>query len=88
MLRIDLKPAGIEAKMEGVDGVEHVDFHSLRHSLVHMLSTSGVSLRQSMRIARHTDPKLTAARYGPENLKELASAMINARIDRRGWNSS
>ncbi|HYT89387.1 MAG TPA: tyrosine-type recombinase/integrase [Gemmataceae bacterium] len=75
MLRIDLEPAGIPYVIEGPDGPLYADFHSLRHSYVSLLDQSGVSLKQAMQLARHSDPKLTMARYGRAQLHDLGAAV-------------
>lgn len=74
-LRHDLAVAGIPYTVEGVDGPLYADLHSLRHSYVLLLDQSGVSVKQAMTLARHSDPKLTMARYGRPQLGDLASAV-------------
>lgn len=44
-----------------------------------VLEAAGVSLRQAMELARHSDPRLTLARYGRPRLEELGQA-----VDRLG----
>src|SRR5262249_21517077 len=39
------------------------------------LDKAGVSLKQAMQLARHSDPKLTIARYGRAQLHDLSSAV-------------
>src|SRR5262249_59333358 len=51
------------------------DFHALRHSYVALLEQGGVSLKQAMQLARHSDPKLTMARYGRAQLHDLGEAV-------------
>ncbi len=75
MLRRDLATAGIPYAVEGPDGLLYADFHSLRHSFVALLDKAGASLKQAMHLARHTDPKLTMARYGRPQLHDLGAAV-------------
>jgi hypothetical protein len=75
MLRIDLDAAGIPYAVPGPDGPLYADFHSLRHSFVALLDRAGVSLKQAMQLARHSDPKLTMARYGRAQLHDLGAAV-------------
>jgi integrase len=75
MLRSDLDAAGIPYTVEGPDGPLYADFHSLRHSFVALLDQAGVSLKQAMQLARHSDPKLTMARYGRAAMAELGAAV-------------
>jgi integrase len=72
MLRIDLAAAGIPYAIEGPDGPLFADFHSLRHSYVALLDRCGATMKEAMRLARHSDPKLTMARYGKAQLHDLA----------------
>ncbi len=72
MLRIDLDAVGIPYAVEGPDGLLYADFHSLRHSYVALLDRSGATLKEAMALARHSDPKLTMARYGKAQLHDLA----------------
>ena len=75
MLRIDLDAAGIAYVVDGQDGPLYADFHSLRHSYVAMLDRAGLTLKQMMQLARHSDPRLTAARYGRARLHDLGEAV-------------
>src|SRR5262249_39847831 len=75
MLRIDLDAAGIPYAVEGPDGPLFADFHALRHSYVALLDRAGASLKQAMHLARHSDPRLTMARYGRPQLHDLSAAV-------------
>jgi integrase len=75
MLRIDLAAAGVPYVVEGPDGPLFADLHSLRHTFVAMLDRAGVSLKQAMQLARHSDPRLTMARYGRAQLHDLGAAV-------------
>ncbi len=72
MLRLDLSAAGVEYIAKGANGPEYRDFHSLRHAYVAMLDRAGCTLKEAMQLARHSDPKLTLARYGKAQLHDLA----------------
>jgi len=75
MLRIDLDAAGVPYTVEGPAGLLFADFHSLRHSFISLLDRSGASLKVAMQLARHSDPKLTMARYGRAQLHDLGQAV-------------
>ena len=74
MLRIDLEAAGIPYVVEGPDGPEHADFHSLRHSSLTALGRSGVDLRVQQVLAGHSSSK-TTERYSHVRLRDLAGAI-------------
>lgn len=67
----DLADAGI---MSNVDG-RIVDFHALRVTFVSRLATSGVPLAVAQKLARHSDPRLTANVYTHLGLAELQKAV-------------
>jgi integrase len=75
MLRADLAAAGIPYAVEGPDGPLFLDFHALRHGYVALLDKAGATLKEAMHLARHSDPKLTMARYGRAHLHDLAAAV-------------
>jgi integrase len=75
MLRIDLEAAGIPYAVKGPDGPLYADFHALRHSYIALLDKSGATLKEAMQLARHSDPKLTAAVYGRAQLHDLGEAV-------------
>lgn len=74
MLRGDLEAAGIPYSVEGPDGPEYADFHSLRHSYLTLGGRSGIDLRTLQELAGHSNPKLTA-RYSHRRLYDLAGAV-------------
>ena len=74
MLRIDLEAAGIPYAVEGPDGPEYADFHSLRHSYLTLGGRSGIDLRTLQELAGHSKPELTA-RYSHRRLYDLAGAV-------------
>lgn len=71
----DLDTAGIPYRTEGPDGPLFADFHALRHTYIRSLDRAGVSLKQAMQLARHSDPRLTARVYGRSDLNELGEAV-------------
>jgi len=74
MLRIDLDAAGIPYAVEGSDGPEYADFHSLRHSYLTLGGRSGIDLRTLQELAGHSKPELTA-RYSHRRLYDLSEAV-------------
>jgi hypothetical protein len=74
MLRIDLEAAGIPYSVEGADGPQFADFHSLRHSYLTLGSRSGIDLRALQELAGHSTSKLTE-RYSHRRLYDLAGAV-------------
>ncbi len=74
MLRRDLEAVGIPYAVEGPDGPEYADFHSLRHTYLTMLGRNGVDLRTIQELAGHSTPTLTA-RYMHVNLHDAAGAV-------------
>jgi hypothetical protein len=75
MLCRDLAAAGIPYATEGPEGPLYLDMHALRHGYVALLDKAGASIKEAMQLARHTDPKLTMARYGRAQLHDLAAAV-------------
>jgi integrase len=75
MLRIDLARVGIPYAIDGPDGPLYADFHANRHTYVSLLEAAGVSLRDAMQLARHSDPKLTLARYGKSQIEQLGETV-------------
>ena len=74
MLRIDLANAGTPYAVEGPDGLEYADFHSLRHSYLTLGGRSGIDLRTLQELAGHSKPELTA-RYSHRRLHDLTEAV-------------
>ena len=60
--------------IEGPDGPEYADFHSLRHSYLTLGGRSGIDLRTLQELAGHSKPELTA-RYSHRRLYDLAGAV-------------
>jgi integrase len=74
MLRADLKAAGVPYVAKGPDGPTHLDFHALRHTYIRWMKDAGIPLTTAMELARHKDPRLTAAVYGRSGADQLAAA--------------
>jgi hypothetical protein len=75
MLKVDLEAAGVPYVVEGPSGPLFGDFHALRHTYISMLDKAGASLKQAMQLARHSDPRLTMARYGRAQLADLGATV-------------
>ena len=76
MLKIDLTAAGIPVDVDGPEGIEVRDFHELRNCYISDVIRTGADLKQSMTLARHSDPRLTAGRYARTRLFDLG-AVVN-----------
>ena len=74
MMRLDLERAGIPYRDE--DGL-FADFHANRHTFISNLSRAGVPLAMAQKLARHSDPKLTANRYTHLGLGVEAGAIAS-----------
>lgn len=83
MLLPDLEAAGIAYTTDGPDGLLFADFHSLRHTFIALLDRAGLTLKQAMQLARHSDPRLTARVYGRANLDELSQAVSRVTIGKK-----
>ena len=75
MIYRDLEAAGIPREVETADGTEIRDFHSLRNAYISRVIRSGADVKQAMTLARHSDPKLTTARYARAKLHDLGSVV-------------
>ncbi len=71
MLRADLKAAGIEPVVDG----RAIDLHALRVSFITHLALGGVPLTVAQKLARHSDPRLTANVYTSLGLADLQKAV-------------
>lgn len=76
MLKLDLAAAGVPVEVDGPEGVEVRDFHALRNCYISDVLRSGADLKQAMTLARHSDPRLTTARYARTRLHDLG-AVVN-----------
>ena len=71
VLRHDLKAADIPYAIDSGAGLLFADFHSLRHTFIALLDRSGATLKETMQLARHSDPKRTMAVHGKVRLHDL-----------------
>ncbi len=55
------------------------DFHANRHTFISNLSRAGVALAVAQKLARHSDPRLTANRYTHVDLGDQAAAISKLR---------
>ena len=62
--------------VDGPEGIEVRDFHALRNCYISDVIRTGADLKQSMTLARHSDPRLTAGRYARTRLFDLG-AVVN-----------
>jgi integrase len=67
----DLGDAGIAPRVDG----RVVDFHALRTTFITTLALSGVPLTVAQKLARHSDPRLTANTYTHLGLADLGRAV-------------
>jgi integrase len=67
----DLVAAGIPRVVQG----RCVDFHALRYTFVSLLALSGVPLTVTQKLARHSDPRLTANVYTHLGMADLSRAV-------------
>ena len=72
MLQADLEPAGIEYRD---DAGRVADFHSLRHTFVSRLASSGVHPKEAQTLARHSTITLTMDRYTHIAVGRVAGAL-------------
>jgi integrase len=71
MIQADLEAAGAPYIKEG----RTLDFHALRVSFVSSLAVAGVPLATAQKLARHSDPRLTANVYTHLGLADLSRAV-------------
>ncbi|MEX0717055.1 MAG: tyrosine-type recombinase/integrase [Planctomycetaceae bacterium] len=72
MLATDLQTAGLP--VEDASG-RVFDFHSLRGQFVTELGRQGVTLQEAQKLARHSDPRLTANFYTHLDVADLEAAV-------------
>src|SRR5262245_43232546 len=71
VIRGDLAAAGIPPVLER----RRVDFHALRYTFVSLLAKGNVPLAVTQKLARHSDPRLTANVYTHLGLVDLPRAL-------------
>lgn len=72
ILRTDLEAAGLPYC---IDDNQFTDFHSLRGTYISGLARGGVSLTVAQKLARHSDPRLTANVYTVLGVHDQAAAV-------------
>ncbi|MDD4270930.1 MAG: tyrosine-type recombinase/integrase, partial [Thermoguttaceae bacterium] len=72
MMRLDLERAGLPYADE--DGL-YADFHAHRHAFISNLGKAGVLLATAQKLARHSDPTLTANIYTHLGVSDKAAAI-------------
>jgi integrase len=75
MLRVDLATANVPYRVDGPNGPEYADFHSLRHTFCSSLAAAGTGAKELQTLARHSDPRLTFGLYTHARTGELAKAI-------------
>ena len=88
MLRLDLEAAGVPYCVEGVNGKEYCDFHSLRHTFVSALAATGIDAKSLQTLARHSDPRLTLGTYSHARSAELVKAVGRLKVPGCGRKAS
>ena len=76
MLKREIDAAGNPVRVEGPEGDEVRDFHSLHNCYISDVLRTGADLKQAMTLSRHFDPTLTAGRYARTRLHDLG-AVVN-----------
>ena len=74
-LCVDLDAANIPFTIIGHEGEETRDFHASRNCYISNVIRAGADLKQAMTLARHSDPKLTTARYARTRLHDLGATV-------------
>jgi hypothetical protein len=81
VIAVDPTATGVPIQVDGPEGTETRDFHALRACFVSDLLRAGADLKQAMTLARHSDPKLTAARYARTRLHDLGAVVNKSPTD-------
>jgi integrase len=75
MIRADAAAAGLALAIDTKDGVQVLDFHSLRGTFATLLDALDISLKARQELMRHSDPRLTMNRYTRAKLHDLGAAV-------------
>jgi hypothetical protein len=65
--------AAFRHRVIALTGTEVRDFHALRNTFLSSVLAAGADLKQAMQLARHSDPRLTVARYARTQLQDLGN---------------
>ena len=77
MIQADAEAAGVALTLDTKDGVQVLDFHSLRGTFATLLDSLDISLKGRQELMRHSDPRLTMNRYTRAKLLDLGAAVQN-----------
>jgi hypothetical protein len=75
MRKIDKDSEGIPYVVDGSNGPEYADFHSLRHSFITNVVESGVSPKMAQELARYSTVTLTLRLYAHVHLHDKNAAV-------------
>jgi integrase/recombinase XerC len=75
MIQADAEAAGVALSIDTKDGVQSLDFHSLRGTFATLLDSLDISLKGRQELMRHSDPRLTMNRYTRAKLLDLGAAV-------------
>jgi integrase len=75
MIQADALAAGVPVEVVTRDGLETLDFHSLRGCYATMLDGLDITLKDRQELMRHSDPRLTLNRYTRARLHDLGRAV-------------
>jgi integrase len=77
MIQADAESAGVALEIDTRDGIQVLDFHSLRGTFATFLDSLDISLKARQELMRHSDPRLTMNRYTRAKLHDLGAAVQN-----------
>ncbi len=77
MIRNDAEAAGLTLDLDTKDGLQVLDFRSLRGTFATFLDEINMSLKARQDLMRHSDPRLTMNRYTRAKLHDLGAAVQN-----------
>ena len=75
MIQADAEAAGVALEIDTKDGIQILDFHSLRGTFATFLDSLDISLKARQELMRHSDPRLTMNRYTRAKLHDLGAAV-------------
>ena len=77
MIARDMAAADIPITAATPDGEQVRDFHATRNTFISNVLRAGANLKEAMQLARHSDPRLTTARYARTQLRDLGTVVNN-----------
>ena len=75
MIAEDATAAGVALTIDTKDGLQVLDFHSLRGTFATLLDALDISLKARQELMRHSDPRLTMNTYTRAKLHDLGAAV-------------